>query len=115
MKAYEGSSSEWEKFSDDEFQPEEVKVDLNSLLNGTDQAFKNKIYSLKTIFSYALEEDNPCCICLEKFKKFYTELLVLGCGHPLHMKCCIDVLKCDTTKMICPLCRKEAITGKEIE
>ena len=26
MKAYEGSSSEWEKFSDDEFQPEEVKV-----------------------------------------------------------------------------------------
>lgn len=104
MKAEGVASSEWEQcsdyddgiqsedsFSDNEFdheqeyEPEEVKVDLKDLLNGTDQAFKYKIYSLKKVFSSELKQDAECFICLERFKKNYTELLELGCGHPLHM------------------------------
>lgn len=53
-------------------QPEEVKVDLNAILYGTDQEFKKKIHSLKKIFSNEVKEDEMCSICCDEFRTVYT-------------------------------------------
>ena len=81
---------------------EEEKVDLNALLDGTDQAFKDKIFALKTAYSDEVEPNETCCICLDKFKATYTQLFVLGCDHILHKECCISWLKRGEAKMTCP-------------
>ena len=43
----------------------------------------------------------PCTICLKSFT--FTTVVELDCGHVLHYKCLLNLLKSRTRK--CPLCR----------
>lgn len=44
---------------------------------------------------------NKCCICLEDLKE--KGIVILDCGHIIHMSCFMELLKHDT--IFCPMCR----------
>jgi DNA-directed RNA polymerase subunit RPC12/RpoP len=49
---------------------------------------------------------NSCSICLEKFTKSLSEI-ILGCSHKYHLNCIHTNITQGTTPNECPLCRSK--------
>jgi hypothetical protein len=110
-------SKQLESDSESSVEEEEKKSDIAELFQNATPAVSKQILCLKTVTSdsddYLYEK--YCSICLDKIRRRKTiqELMVLKCEHVFHKTCCVYWLTGPLAMMLCPKCKRHAVSGEE--
>jgi hypothetical protein len=82
---------------------EACNIQYSPFLQCSEQAFFS--YNAKNLclfHLYLAKKKDDCCICLDSMDDVNKEVIVLSCGHMLHLDCLSKV-----TDPYCPMCRRQ--------